>query len=340
MTQEIQTESNSKPLLTIAIPTYNRARYLRELLSVLFDQLVYESRVELIISDNASPDETPAVVEEFQKRGLAIRYIRNKTNIGPDSNFLQCFEQARGNYVWIFGDDDIIVPGGVAAILPYLDRQEYDLVYLENYPIRDSIKPRALNRNILATNIVDAKIFASRIHIFFTFISANIVNKDRVLKQGPIPFASLVGTNLVQLGWTYAALNGFVCGLHIQEKLLGARMDNTGGYRLMEVFGSTLIRVTREWLHADDLRKVIINGTVQRFWPGILLAYRRSNHNFEQEASPREILTTAFKDNLRYWAFVYPILVLPFSIAAWWLLVVRVLNRIDKALGFVMLRLG
>ena len=76
-------------LLTIAIPTYNRATCLRELLSVLTDQLRHESRVELLISDNASPDQTPAVVKDFVTRGLQVRYIRNTQNIGPDANFLQ-----------------------------------------------------------------------------------------------------------------------------------------------------------------------------------------------------------------------------------------------------------
>ena len=89
--------SVTRPVLTIAIPTYNRATCLRELLSGLSDQLHNESRVELIISDNASPDETPAVVEDFVARGLKVRYIRNAENIGPDANFLQCFEQARGS---------------------------------------------------------------------------------------------------------------------------------------------------------------------------------------------------------------------------------------------------
>src|ERR1035438_10666701 len=119
MRKELQTPEITKPLLTIAIPTYNRAGCLKELLSVLADQLKDEPRVELIISDNASPDETPFVVQDFVSRGLRVRYIRNTQNIGADANFLQCFEQALGKYVWLFSDDDLIVPGGLAKILTY-----------------------------------------------------------------------------------------------------------------------------------------------------------------------------------------------------------------------------
>ena len=111
--KERQPGETAKPLLTIAIPTYNRAACLKDLLSALADQLKDEPRVELIISDNASPDETPSVVQDFVARGLQVRYIRNAQNIGPDANFLQCFEAARGKYVWVFSDDDLIIPGAV-----------------------------------------------------------------------------------------------------------------------------------------------------------------------------------------------------------------------------------
>src|ERR1035438_7055720 len=63
--------------------------------------------------------QTPFVVQDFVSRGLRVRYIRNTQNIGADANFLQCFEQALGKYVWLFSDDDLIVPGGLAKILTY-----------------------------------------------------------------------------------------------------------------------------------------------------------------------------------------------------------------------------
>ena len=84
MGEELLTTESTRPLLTIAIPNFNRAAA----------QLRNEPRVELIISDNASPDETPAVVQDFVARGLRVRYIRNLQDIGSDANFLQCFEQA------------------------------------------------------------------------------------------------------------------------------------------------------------------------------------------------------------------------------------------------------
>jgi abequosyltransferase len=320
--------------LTIAIPTYKRASCLKDLLSVLAVQIKDEPRVELLISDNASPDETPSVVQEFAAHGLCIRYVRNAQNIGADANFLQCFEQARGRYVWLFSDDDLIVPGGIAKILTYCEAADYDLISLGNYPFEDAHKPSPADRSYDAIEISDPRAFAKRVHVFFTFISGNIINKHTVLAAGPKPYSDLIGTGLVQLGWTYVALNRFTRGLFVREKLVAVRLNNTGGYRLFQVFGTTLTTITRNWLESPILGQIVMNGTVQRFWPSMLFEYKKSAGSFTDTAKPQTVLTPLFKYTFRYWAFAYPIVVLPYHLAAGWLFLVRFINRLDKAAGY------
>lgn len=328
----------AKPLLTIAIPTHNRSSMLEDLLSSLFDQLTSEPRVELLVSDNASPDGTPEVVERFLEQGLRIRYLRNKTNIGPDANFLQCFEQACGKYVWIISDDDVLTSDAVGKVVTYLSEGEYDLAYVNSYPFTGSYVRRTARPGARPSRYANPKEFVRRVHVFFTFISGNIINKDRVVASGQTKLSALVGSNLVQLGWTYTALNGYREGLYIDEKLIGMRLNNTGGYNVLRVFGPQLRRITDEWLESGQLRRLVFNGTVQRFWPGMILKYRHSKGSFAAEAFPAEALSSAFGDNPRYWCSVYPILALPYALAAAWLFAVRVLNRIDKACGFVLIR--
>lgn len=329
----------AKPLLTIAIPTYNRARCLRELLHGLVDQVKNEPRIELIISDNASRDDTPAVIQEFIARGLCVRYIRNEQNIGPDANFLQCFEQASSKYVWLFSDDDLIVPGGLKKILNYCEEAEYDLVWVSSYSFAESHQLQPAGPDVDAIEISDPRTYAKHVHIFFTFISGNIINKDRVLERyAANEFSSLVGTNFVQLGWAYAALNGFVRGLYIREKLIAVRANNTGGYKLFQVFGPGLASITKKWLQSASLRQIIMNGTLQRFWPLMLLRYKKIAKDFKEEAGPTAVLGPVFKDNWRYWVFAYPVIVLPYPLAAVWVSASRMINRLDKAAGYPMLR--
>jgi abequosyltransferase len=326
----------SKPLLTIAIPTYNRAWCLKELLPVFANELKDEPRVELVISDNASPDETPSVVQDFVARGLRVRYIRNVQNIGPDANFLQCFEQARGKYFWLFSDDDLIVPGAVSRIISYCESGEYDLIWVNAHTFEGHLKAPALKTRKDAIEISNANAYAKRLHVFFTFITGNIINKDKVQESEQTGFASLVGTGLVQLGWAYAALNGFSRGLYIREKLIAARQNNSGGYQYSQVFGPTLASVTTTWL-SPRLARIVMNGTVQRFWPPVLLKYKKRAQEFAGEPDPRDVLTPVFGNNIRYWVFAYPVIALPSLLATVWVFVGRVLNRVDKAVGFPML---
>ena len=336
------TSSNRQttPLLTIAVPTYNRAACLSELLTVLADQVKNDPRVELIISDNASTDRTSEVVQDFVVSGLKVRYIRNAQNIGPDANFLQCFEQARGKYVWLLGDDDLIVPGGVGKILKYCGSGDYDLIALSGYPFEESHTPIPAGAHDKKVEISDPREFVKHVHVFFSFISGNIINKETVIAAGPQPFRDLVGTGLIQLGWTYTALNRFSRGLYIREKLIAVRLNNTGGYKLFQVFGSGLETITKKWLHSSALSQIVINGTVQRFWPPMLFEYKKKASSFTDKTKPQKVLTPLFRDNLRYWLFAYPIAILPYHLSAAWLFVTRVVNRVDKALGYATLGWG
>lgn len=92
-------------LVSIGIPTYNRASsYLRYALQSAVSQ-TYKN-IEIIVSDNCSPDNTESVVKEFNDP--RIRYYRQRENIGPLNNRNFCLEQSRGQYFVIVMDDDLI----------------------------------------------------------------------------------------------------------------------------------------------------------------------------------------------------------------------------------------
>ena len=93
------------PLVTIAIPTYNRAdNYLRQALSSAVEQ-TYKN-IEIIVSDNCSNDNTESVVKGFNDS--RIRYFKQKENIGPWKNFNFCLQQANGIFFLVLSDDDLI----------------------------------------------------------------------------------------------------------------------------------------------------------------------------------------------------------------------------------------
>src|SRR5574337_126918 len=125
-------------LLSIAIPTYNRAEYLDLCLSQICKQLPgYESLIEVIVSDNASTDNTADIVDKFIKQGFAVRYVRNAQNIGMDGNIVQAYSLATSKYAVVFGDDDALVDGAVEKIIRILRSGEYGIVFVSGYPYHD-----------------------------------------------------------------------------------------------------------------------------------------------------------------------------------------------------------
>lgn len=105
--------------ITVCIPTYNRAEYLRGALeSVLAER---NERVDIAICDNGSTDATESLVQEYLRRYPFIQYFRFETNRGPDRCFLKVAEMATGEYFWFLGDDDAIEAGGIYAVLHALD---------------------------------------------------------------------------------------------------------------------------------------------------------------------------------------------------------------------------
>jgi glycosyltransferase involved in cell wall biosynthesis len=93
------------PLVTIAIPTYNRAEgYLRHAIGCALAQ-TYRN-IEIVISDNCSSDSTGEIVKGYADS--RIRYFRQQVNIGANNNFNFCLEKARGHYFILLHDDDAI----------------------------------------------------------------------------------------------------------------------------------------------------------------------------------------------------------------------------------------
>ena len=321
-----------RPLLTIAIPTYNRSRYLVRLLAVLGPQIIDAPQVDLLIADNHSPDTTPDVVDSFRARGNSCRYVRSDTNIGSDGNFLKCFEEATGKYVWLLGDDDLPEPGSVQRILSILSSQEYDLVHLSVRNFRGEYSPSRKPFTGKATTFHRPEDLARRVHASFTFISGNIVNKDRISAVEHPPFRDLLGTNLMQLAWVYTALEHHRRSLLIHDRLIAAQTENTGGYQLCRVFGPNLKAITDRWLSSERVRQQIMDGTLQTFLPGCLMGLRENSGDFLSE-DPDAMLRPLFGRNPRYWIFDFPLLRLPAPIAKFWMLALRVVNKLDRLTG-------
>lgn len=94
------------PLLSIGIPTFNRAHLLADSLGSALAQSL--PGIEIIVSDNASTDDTTAVVQALSDS--RVSYVRQGTNLGAGGNLKALLEMASADYFCLLQDDDMIFP--------------------------------------------------------------------------------------------------------------------------------------------------------------------------------------------------------------------------------------
>jgi hypothetical protein len=111
--------SETEPLVSIGLPTYNGASHLGEALECLTGQDY--PNLEIIVSDNASNDDTLAIAESFAKRDARLRVVRQATNVGPTENFNLVFRQTTGPLFMWAADDDRWEPDYVSACVTGLN---------------------------------------------------------------------------------------------------------------------------------------------------------------------------------------------------------------------------
>ena len=117
--RQVAVRTNTQPVkLTVGIPTFNRAGWLRESIESVLAQTFADFR--LIVSDNASDDDTPEVVRSFDDD--RIHYVRSQRNVGSIGNLNRLIALAETEFLVLLPDDDVLYPGHLAAAVDVLER--------------------------------------------------------------------------------------------------------------------------------------------------------------------------------------------------------------------------
>lgn len=114
-----QRQNNPSPRISIAVPVYNGQRYIRHTLDSILQQTCTD--FELIITDNASTDDTEEICRQYAARDSRIRYHRSEKNLGISNNFRRGFELSRGEYFRWNAADDYIAPTFLEKCLHVLE---------------------------------------------------------------------------------------------------------------------------------------------------------------------------------------------------------------------------
>jgi glycosyltransferase involved in cell wall biosynthesis len=135
-------------LLTIAIPTYNRAELLDKQLTWLSQAIKgFESECEILVSDNCSTDHTQSIINKWKNllQDITFKSNKNPENIGVMRNIFHCLSSATTKYVWTIGDDDPIQERAVAYVMDKIKNiDDLSLLFL-NFSGRNQITGEAVH---------------------------------------------------------------------------------------------------------------------------------------------------------------------------------------------------
>ena len=185
--------------LSICIATYNRGAFIGETLDSILLQMPL--RVELVVVDGASPDNTPEVMAQYLLRHPEIRYFREQENSGIDRDYDKAVGYARGEYCWLMTDDDLLRAGSVSRVLDSLGADP-DLVVV-NAEVKNADFSAVLNERMLKFPGdreyagEDGEKFFSEMAGYLSFVGGVVIKRQLWLDRDR---ASYYGTLFVHVG--------------------------------------------------------------------------------------------------------------------------------------------
>jgi abequosyltransferase len=223
-------------ILTIGIPTYNRDKFLEQCLESIASQMTDSQvveKVELVISDNASTDNTEQVVQKFRERIPSLNYFKNSENLGVDRNILQVVEKSQGEYVWMLGDDDALFPDSLSYMLQRLEKPEFKYCVVNCWGYDKALLNHALNHPNMTissdqhfarlSDYVEKSAADKDMVGFFCGLSVQVFN--RALWNNVEDKDQYIGTNAVHLFVLLTAMKDKSFAL-LAKPLVKVRADN------------------------------------------------------------------------------------------------------------------
>ena len=320
----------SDVVLSIAIPTFNRAAWLQLCLTQLVPQLAAAGNgVEVTVYDNDSPDSTQEVAQSFIAQGLPLSYFRNVENIGSDRNIAQCFNLAKGRYVLILGDDDVLLDGALQKIMALLGTGDYGAIFVNAYGYDiDFLKEQPIQFFAGKKIYRDANEFIKKCFVRATFISSLLINKSSCRDLDANKF---VGTSLVQTYLFYEAVLSRPLSVYVNEYLLAAKRTERKDYDVIGIFCGQYNRVLEAFMGRGISPATV--GAINRkllwlFLPLHLLLIRASDMPASRAAEVYAELYGRYRHEPLFWLCSMPILKFPAGLARLWGYALIILGRL------------
>ncbi|MDD5583643.1 MAG: glycosyltransferase family 2 protein [Candidatus Omnitrophica bacterium] len=234
----------NKILLTIAIPTYNRCGILDETLQGYFNDPDLDERIEIVVSDNGSSDNTPGVTTKYLNSHKNFLYSRNQENIYA-RNFTKALSLGSGEYIRLANDNVEPTPGTLKFMLDTIQQHLPDkkqiFFYQNTWQCKNTHK-----------EVSDLNGFISLASFFSTWISnfgawrsdfIRLPEKDKYIHLG-----------VTQVDWTLRLVQAKkkAC-IYFGDYFVGKGAEKKNEYNIFKTFAEDYLSVYNEYLSAGTI---------------------------------------------------------------------------------------
>jgi abequosyltransferase len=323
-----------QPLLTIAIPTFNRVECLKLLINSIVKQTSENflgRNFELLICNNASTDGTEEYLNDLESL-TGIRVVNHTQNCGAVDNVLHCFDLAKGQFVWVMGDDDVPLMGAINAVMECIECEQPALMYLPSKWVVGDLGELAKNRILTnKVSVTDSLTLAVRASVYVTFLSSWIVNKGLYLNQKNAKIDRYRDTFLPQLEWFFTLLANEKKFVYAEDSWVVARSGSSGGYSVFETFSHQYnCIVDRKFAEKPYLHLFFKRCMLWCFIPSAIWGMRkRSIGDFGEfnKVQTMDILRSAYGNDYFLKFVVTPMVVFNVSVAWFFWIFARILSK-------------
>lgn len=193
----------TKPLLSIGITSYQRKEQLVRCIKSI--QTSYPQEVEILISDDASPDadEIKKAINQLSSISeIDIAFSTNETNLGYDMNLGSIIQKANGEFVFLLSDDDTIVDGALDNLIRYLhSNPEVGIIYS---PFINLVTNKLGRKAHCRNQLIESGLSSCKRYVYDACLFSGLVFRKSAIKD--IDSSTFRNLNYIQIYWFLHAL--------------------------------------------------------------------------------------------------------------------------------------
>lgn len=239
--------NHKRPLLSICIPTYNRATVLEEALKAYVSDKDFDDDVEIVISDNASTDNTQQICQYYADKYNHIIYYRNKENV-RDLNFPRILDKASGKYLKLMNDNNQIIHNHGLSYLKNILRVaegEKEAIFFTNGNVFNCEKGEKTFCNGISNFYLFLSFFSTALHVFGAW------REDWEQVENKELYSSM---QLAQVDWAYQIVERKGNALLYNAKYFnGLDVGKRSGYNYFKVLVDNYYTIVLPYLDRSNV---------------------------------------------------------------------------------------